>query len=149
VVSVLTPAEVLIAARRLAGARPHLAAVAGIVRPHLPMSGRCAPVYLCTFLYVINVDSDRQFGFVVPIGARRSLPDMSQATIRPGNMYGYAQSAAENVTDLQLGPPVDPLGIPARRRVTSGTTPQPGLDIGHGGPACWWLFGSEWCVLEW
>ena len=30
-VSVLTPAEVLIAARRLAGARPHLAAVAGIV----------------------------------------------------------------------------------------------------------------------
>ena len=27
----LTPAEVLIAARRLAGARPHLAAVAGIV----------------------------------------------------------------------------------------------------------------------
>ena len=31
VVSVLTPAEVLIAARRLAGARPRLAAVAGIV----------------------------------------------------------------------------------------------------------------------
>ena len=30
--SVLTPAETLIAARRLAGARPHLAAVAGIVR---------------------------------------------------------------------------------------------------------------------
>ena len=30
-VSVLTPAEILIAARRLAGARPHLAAVAGIV----------------------------------------------------------------------------------------------------------------------
>ena len=32
VVSVLTPAEVLIAARRLAGARPYLAAVAGIAR---------------------------------------------------------------------------------------------------------------------
>jgi hypothetical protein len=31
VVSVLTPAEVLIAARRLAGARPHLAALAEIV----------------------------------------------------------------------------------------------------------------------
>jgi hypothetical protein len=31
VVSVLTPAEILIAARRLAAARPHLAAVAGIV----------------------------------------------------------------------------------------------------------------------
>jgi len=31
VVSVLTPAEVLIAARRLAGARPYLAAAAGIV----------------------------------------------------------------------------------------------------------------------
>jgi hypothetical protein len=31
VVSVLTPAEVLIAPRRLAGARPHLVAVAGIV----------------------------------------------------------------------------------------------------------------------
>jgi hypothetical protein len=31
VVSVLTPAEILIAVRRLAGARPHLAAVAGIV----------------------------------------------------------------------------------------------------------------------
>ena len=31
--SVLTPAEVLIAARRLTGARPHLAAVAGIVHP--------------------------------------------------------------------------------------------------------------------
>ena len=31
VVSILTPAETLIAARRLAGARPHLAAVAGIV----------------------------------------------------------------------------------------------------------------------
>ena len=30
-VSVLTPTEILIAARRLAGARPHLAAVAGIV----------------------------------------------------------------------------------------------------------------------
>ena len=35
-VSVLTPAEILIAARRLAGARPHLVAVAGIVhRDHL------------------------------------------------------------------------------------------------------------------
>jgi hypothetical protein len=33
VVSVLTPAEVLIAARRLAGTRPHLAAVAGLVHP--------------------------------------------------------------------------------------------------------------------
>jgi hypothetical protein len=33
VVSVLAPAEVLIAARRLAGARPHLAAVAAIVHP--------------------------------------------------------------------------------------------------------------------
>ena len=33
VVSVLIPAEVLIAARRLAGARPHLAAVAGVVHP--------------------------------------------------------------------------------------------------------------------
>jgi hypothetical protein len=32
-VSVLTPAEILVAARRLAGARPHLAAVAGIVHP--------------------------------------------------------------------------------------------------------------------
>jgi hypothetical protein len=32
-VSVLIPAEVLIAARRLAGARPHLAALAGIVLP--------------------------------------------------------------------------------------------------------------------
>jgi hypothetical protein len=32
-VSVLTPAEVLVAARRLAGARPHLASVAGIVAP--------------------------------------------------------------------------------------------------------------------
>jgi hypothetical protein len=31
VVSILTPAEILIAARRLAGARPHLSAVAGIV----------------------------------------------------------------------------------------------------------------------
>jgi hypothetical protein len=31
VVSVLAPAEILIAARRLAGARPHLSAVAGIV----------------------------------------------------------------------------------------------------------------------
>ena len=30
-VSALTPAEILIAARRLSGARPHLAAVAGIV----------------------------------------------------------------------------------------------------------------------
>ena len=30
-VSVLTPAEILIAARRLAGARPHMVAVAGIV----------------------------------------------------------------------------------------------------------------------
>ena len=33
VVSVLTPAEILIAARRLAGARPHLTALAGIVHP--------------------------------------------------------------------------------------------------------------------
>ncbi len=33
VVSVLTSAELLIAARRLAGARPYLAAVAGIVHP--------------------------------------------------------------------------------------------------------------------
>jgi hypothetical protein len=33
VVSVLTPAEILIAARRLTGARPHLATVAGIVHP--------------------------------------------------------------------------------------------------------------------
>jgi hypothetical protein len=33
VVSVLTPAEVLIAARRLARVRPHLAALAGIVHP--------------------------------------------------------------------------------------------------------------------
>ena len=33
VVSILTPAEILIAARRLAGTRPHLTAVAGIVHP--------------------------------------------------------------------------------------------------------------------
>jgi hypothetical protein len=33
VVSVLTQAEILIAARRLAGARPHVVAVAGIVHP--------------------------------------------------------------------------------------------------------------------
>ncbi len=33
VVSVLTPAEILLAARRLAGARPRLAAVVGIVHP--------------------------------------------------------------------------------------------------------------------
>jgi hypothetical protein len=33
VVSVLTPAEILIAARRLAGARPYLAVLAGIVHP--------------------------------------------------------------------------------------------------------------------
>ena len=33
VMSVLTPAEVLIAARRLAGTRPHLAAMAGLVHP--------------------------------------------------------------------------------------------------------------------
>jgi hypothetical protein len=33
VVSVLTPAEILIAARRLAGARPHVVAVASIVHP--------------------------------------------------------------------------------------------------------------------
>jgi hypothetical protein len=32
-VSVLTPAEIRLAARRLAEARPHLAAVAGIVHP--------------------------------------------------------------------------------------------------------------------
>jgi hypothetical protein len=32
IVSVLTPAETLIAAQRLAAAKPHLAAVAGIVR---------------------------------------------------------------------------------------------------------------------
>ena len=32
IVSVLTPAETLIAARRLAAARPHVAAIAGIVR---------------------------------------------------------------------------------------------------------------------
>ena len=31
--SVLTPAEILIAARRLSGARPHVVAVAGIVHP--------------------------------------------------------------------------------------------------------------------
>jgi len=31
--SVLTPAEVLIAARRLAGSRPHLAAIAGVAHP--------------------------------------------------------------------------------------------------------------------
>ena len=36
VVSVLTPAEVLIAARRLAGACPHLAAVAGVVHHEDP-----------------------------------------------------------------------------------------------------------------
>ena len=40
VVSVLTPTEVLVAARRLAGARPHLAAVAGIVHPRT--RGSCA-----------------------------------------------------------------------------------------------------------
>ena len=38
VVSVLTPAKVLIAARRLARARPHLAAVAAIVR-HEDLAG--------------------------------------------------------------------------------------------------------------
>jgi hypothetical protein len=34
VVSILTPAEILIATRRLAGARPYLAAVAGMVQRH-------------------------------------------------------------------------------------------------------------------
>jgi hypothetical protein len=42
VLSLLTPAEVLIAARRLAGARPHLAALAGIVH-HEDLWQLCSP----------------------------------------------------------------------------------------------------------
>ncbi len=64
-VSVLTSAEVLIATRRLAGARPHLAAVAGIVH-HEDMWQLC-----CDELTGLDVRLDgwdirgRWFGVVV------------------------------------------------------------------------------------
>ena len=38
--------------------------------PDLPMSGHCAPVYLCADLHAANVGSDRRFSLVVPIGGR-------------------------------------------------------------------------------
>ena len=55
VVSVLTPAEVLIAARRLAGARPHLAAVAGIVHREDLWLGRAAMSSELTFAWTAGI----------------------------------------------------------------------------------------------
>src|ERR1700748_3229576 len=70
VVSVLTPAEVLIAARRLAGARPYLAAVAGIA--HREDHGGCAAMSLPGV--DVRVDGwdilGRWFGVVVGAAAR-------------------------------------------------------------------------------
>ncbi len=65
VVSVLTPAEIRIAARRLAGARPHLAAVAGIV--HHEDLWRLRPGVLTSLDVRVDcwVNRGRWFGVVV------------------------------------------------------------------------------------
>jgi hypothetical protein len=81
VVSVLTPAEVLNAARRLTGARPHLSAVAGIVH-HEDLWRLCRDE-----LTGVNVRADgwdirgRWFGVV--IGATPRLGELQRGETIP------------------------------------------------------------------
>ncbi len=64
-VSVLTPAEVLIAARRLAGARPHLAAVA-VIMPHEDLWQLCRDELTGVDVRIDGWDiRGRRFGVVV------------------------------------------------------------------------------------
>jgi len=81
VVSVLTAAEVLIAARRLAGARPHLAAVAGIVHQEdlwQLCRGELTGVDVCTGGWDIR---GRWFGVVV--GATPRLGELRRGETIP------------------------------------------------------------------
>jgi hypothetical protein len=79
--SVLTPAEVLMAARRLAGARPHLAAVAGIVHPE-DLRQVC-----CGELTGVDVRIDgwhiRRRWFGVVVGATPRLGDLQRGQTIP------------------------------------------------------------------
>ena len=81
VVSVLTPAEVLIAARRLAGARPHVAAIAGIVH-HEDLSQLCREELTGVDVRVDGWDiRSRWFGVVV--GATPRLGELRRGETIP------------------------------------------------------------------
>jgi hypothetical protein len=81
VVSVLTPAEVLIAARRLAGARPHLVAVAGIVH-HEDLWRLCRDELTGVDVHIDGWDiCGRWFGVVV--GATPRLGELPRGQAIP------------------------------------------------------------------
>jgi len=86
IVSVLTPAEILIAARRLAGARPHLAAVAGIVH-HKDLWRLCL---------------DELTGYLKPQRAANSGPSLL--------MQGQAHRAEPRADNPDPFPPIRRLG---------------------------------------
>jgi hypothetical protein len=85
VVSVLTPPEVLIAARRLAGARPYLAAVASIVHPEdlwLLCRAELTGVDVCIDGWDIR---GRWFGVVV--GATPRLGELRRGQTIPWRVF--------------------------------------------------------------
>jgi hypothetical protein len=82
VVSVLTPAEMLIAARRLAGARPHVAAVAGIVH-HEDLSQLCRDELTGVDVCIDGWDI-RGCWFGVVVGLRRGSGSCGAARRFPG-----------------------------------------------------------------
>jgi len=95
-VSVLTPAEVLIAARRLAGARPHLAAVAGIVH-HEDMWQLCRDELTGLDVRTRGWDiRGRWFGVVVVAAPRRGVR-------RRGETIPWRVFAAQLAPDQRRG----------------------------------------------
>ena len=105
-VSVLTPAEILIAARRLAGARPHLAAVAGIVH-HEELWQLCRDELTGVDVRIDGWDiRGRWFGVVV--GATPRLGELRRGETIPWRVVA-AQIAPPNAAARvdQTGPSLD------------------------------------------
>jgi hypothetical protein len=97
VVDVLTPAEILIAARRLAGARPHLAAIAGIVHPD-DMWRLCREELTGTDVRVDGWDiRGRWFGVVVGATPRTG-------ELRRGETISWRMIAAQLAPGERRGP---------------------------------------------
>ena len=87
-VSVLAPAEILIAARRLAGAKPHLAAIAGIVR-HEDLWQLCRDELTGVDVRIEGWDiRGRRFGVVVGATPRTG-------ELRPGETIPWRVIAAQ------------------------------------------------------
>jgi len=128
VVSILTPAETLIAARRLAGARPHLAAVAGLVH-HEDLWQLCRAELTGVDVRTGGWDiRGRWFGVVV--GATPRLGELRRGQTIPwrviASLIAAERSSALTLHTYQGSEPAKRGSLHDGRGCGS---PQPGVDV--------------------